>query len=190
MKKLLKTLLFLVMLLWGGGYVLFVINVLDKHPLRVTEKTDAIIVLTGGNHRIDTGLTLFASDLSPHLFITGVYKSVDKDELITRWKGEPETLPDCCITLGHHATTTHENAIETKGWLEGKDIKIVRLVTSTYHMDRALLELGHLVEGIVMIPHPVEDYHVKEVKFWQLTFEEYNKILFRIIMFTLEKYRS
>lgn len=144
------------------------------------------MVLTGGNYRIHTGLTLFASRLSDNLYITGVHQSVTDQDILKMWKGIT-ALPDCCIEIGHNATTTLENALETKEWLQGKDIKSIRLVTSTYHMKRALIEFNNALNGIEIIPHPVEesDYRLKDIKFWILTFDEYNKILFRIIILNL-----
>lgn len=179
LKKILRFFVLIVLILWIGGYGLFIVNVTSKHITQSTTKTDAIIVLTGGHNRIQSGLSLFSSGLSKNLFITGVHEAVKKED-ITK-------ISDCCITLGHKATTTLENAYETKEWIEAQNIKTIRLVTSAYHMDRALLEFKHAMPNIEILPHPVHDNHdvLQDINFWKITFSEYNKILFRVVILTL-----
>ncbi len=169
--------------LWICGYGAFIYSVTNVSPQKPTYKTDAIIVLTGGNFRIKTGLSLFAAGLSDHLFITGVHKSTTEADILSS-AAQGLKMPDCCITLGHLATTTLENAIETKDWLSGQNIKTIRLVTSSYHLARSYIEFTNALENVEIILHPVEetDYKMSDKKFWILTLDEYNKILFRSIV--------
>lgn len=183
-KKLFKIVVLLVLILWAGGYAVFIYNIPIKTLPNTSNKTDAIVVLTGGSNRIQTGLHLFSDKISPILFITGVHPSVKKEELTALWKGKT-MLPECCIILGHIATTTLENAIETKSWLNNNDsnIKSIRLVTSAYHMQRAILEFKNKIKDVNIIAHPVEDQlTLKDIKLWKLTFSEYNKILVRRVI--------
>ncbi|PCJ00204.1 MAG: hypothetical protein COB14_04415 [Alphaproteobacteria bacterium] len=179
LKKMLRFFVLIMLILWIGGYALFIANVISKPITQPATKTDAIIVLTGGHNRIQTGLSLFSDGLSKNLFITGVHEAVTKAD-ITK-------ISDCCIILGHKATTTLENAYETKEWIEAQNVKTIRLVTSAYHMDRALLEFRHAIPNIKIIPHPVHDNHdtLQDINFWKITFSEYNKILFRVVILTL-----
>lgn len=167
------------LILWIGGYALFVVNVTSKPITQLNTKTDAIIVLTGGHKRIKHGLSLFSAGLSKNLFITGVHEAVTKEDITQ--------ISDCCIILGHKATTTLENAYEAKEWIESQNIKTIRLVTSAYHMDRALLEFRDAIPNIDIIPHPVHDNHdtLQDINFWRITFSEYNKTLFRVVILTL-----
>ena len=178
-----NTLLALILLVWMAGYFLFLTNVLGQAPdhARAAEKTGAIIVLTGGNNRVQTGLDLFSDGLSQQLFITGVNASVKKEDITE--------IEECCITLGHEATTTLENAYETKQWLRENEIQSIRLVTSPYHMLRALREFNNVISGVEIIPHPVQEKgnKLKDINFWKITFSEYNKTLFRFIIMELEK---
>lgn len=172
----------LTLIIWIGGYGTFVSNIQSLKPTEPAKHTDAIVVLTGGNYRITTGLNLFAKKQAPELFITGVNKTVGKNHILSMYKKDTPPLPKCCITLGHNATTTLENAIEVKEWLSShKNIKSIRLVTSPYHMPRALLEFKHKLKNTKIIPHTVEipDKTPKKWSFWQLTFDEYNKTLYR-----------
>lgn len=184
--KILKKLIFIVLLIWLIGYGAFIVNVTSKTPDNY-EKAQAIIILTGGNNRIATGLKLFSQTKSDKLFITGVNVSVSDTDIDALWK-EDTPLP-CCIELGREATTTRENAIEAKKWIENNNIKSIILVTSDYHTDRALQEFRALLPNLDIYKHPVreEKYSLKHPQFWKLTFSEYNKIIFRKVILTLAK---
>lgn len=149
------------------------------NPQKPQQKTDAIVVLTGGKDRIETAMELFADGLSPELFITGVNPEVRREEVLARAKRK---LPDCCITLGYKATTTTENGTETKDWIKDKDLKTIRLVTSNFHMPRAFLELHHALPGIKITLHPImqPDITPQDQYFWIVSISEYNKTIFRI----------
>ena len=187
-KKIARTILLLTVILWIGGYSAFLSNMQAVTPQTPSIKTDAIIVLTGGNYRITTGLDLFSKGLAPKLLITGVHNSVTEKEIRAMWK-EDTKLPDCCITLGHEATTTYENAIEAQEWITKNNIKSARLVTSIYHIKRATLEFKNKLKDTEIIIHPVEkqDYYMKDFIFWKITFDEYNKTLYRSAMIYLKQ---
>lgn len=166
--------------LWGYGFARFLAEIESIPPADKTLKTDVIVVVTGGNFRVTTGLDLFAQGLAPTLFISGVHPSVGRGDIIKLWK-EEKPLPDCCILLGHAATTTMGNALETKEWAFTQGFKSIRLVTSAYHMPRALLEFHRAMPKIKIIPHPVEeqDYKKGDSRYWYITMSEYNKNLLR-----------
>ena len=174
-----------IVLLWAAGFGLFAASVVYFPASDTDVAADAIVVPTGGEKRIETGLELFAAGRAKELFITGVYPGVTHNTIINMWQSE-KPLPECCITLGHRATTTIQNAAETKEWLAGKNYKSIILVTSNYHMNRAWLELTHTLPGIKIIRYPFvqPDTTPDTKKFWLLTLEEYNKTLFRSFSLT------
>jgi uncharacterized SAM-binding protein YcdF (DUF218 family) len=177
----------LVFIVWVVGYAYFLMMTGLAIPTDREEKTDAIVVLTGGNFRTYTGLRLLTDGAAPELFITGVHKAVKEADIRALWK-EQTPLPECCVTLGQRAETTLENAAEAKQWIEQKKFKRIRLVTSTYHLQRALLEFQYAMPDIVIIPHPVEeeDYSPHELKFWTITLSEYSKYIVRsMILFIM-----
>jgi uncharacterized SAM-binding protein YcdF (DUF218 family) len=104
---------------WLFGLAGFAGGVLLIKPEKPTAHSDAIIVLTGGKDRIETGLDLFAEGLAPELFITGVHDDVTQAEITARYTGA-KPLPECCMVLGYEANSTTENAAETKEWVAGK----------------------------------------------------------------------
>ncbi|MCK5373683.1 MAG: YdcF family protein [Alphaproteobacteria bacterium] len=159
-------------------------------PANPVGKTDAIIVLTGGHLRIGKGLELYANEMAPQLFISGVHNLVTDEDIKAMWHGE-KPLPECCITLGRDAATTIGNAQEVNKWIETNNIKTIRLVTSAYHMPRAMLEFTSILdkEDVGIIINPItqsQDLHnTRLLKYLNLTFDEYNKVLFRLAFLTL-----
>lgn len=173
--------------LWICGYAGFSMYIIKMKPNTSKETVDALIVPTGGaTHRIKEALSLHASGISGKIFITGVHKDVTQKDIEDMHIG---SLPDCCITLGHKAETTIENATETAEWLKGKDIKSIRLVTTNYHMPRAYLEFQAQLKGIKIIKHPVKAGTPSEKTgwFWRLTLREYNKFIYRFTIIIFNK---
>lgn len=176
----LSVLFLLLAFLWAAGLGFYTVKIISAQPSMSTKKTDAIIVLTGGNFRIETGMQLWSDHLAQDLFITGVYKDVTRRGILAEWR-EKMDLPHCCLTLGYRATTTEGNALEAKEWVKNHHVRSVRLVTSKYHMPRALFEFRSLMPDLTLIPHPVEieDYEPGHPLFWKLTIMEYHKVLAR-----------
>lgn len=172
---------------WALGFILFAATILISRPTSLDQTTDAIVVLTGGSNRVEEGLGLFATGRAAHLFISGVHKDVSKQEIKNLWHGE-NTFPPCCMTLGYQATSTEQNAAETFEWMQKQNYNSIRLVTSNYHMPRALLELHHALPDIDLYPHPIiqPDMRAFSMAFWHLVFSEYHKSLYRraVLLFT------
>jgi len=183
-KKIFAYIIFLILLIWICGYGIFLLHIRTLEPEQPDQKTDAIIVLTGGNLRIGTGLELYTNGMAPELFISGVHNLVTDKEIKAMWHG-PKPLPKCCITLGRDATTTIGNALEADKWIKANHIESIRLVTSSYHMPRSILEFSSALDGsnIETITHPVSDKGTKQ--YLGITFDEYNKIIFRWSVLTL-----
>jgi len=176
----------LVLFFWLAGYIAFSVAALSAHPADGTETTDTIIVLTGGNHRIKTGLELFAEGRARHLFISGVHPHVSKQDITAMWDGDT-ALPPCCLSIGYDSTTTLQNAMEVRKWMRGNHYTSLRLVTSGYHMSRAAMEFRHALPGVTIIQNPVphKDYGALDKKFWVITFSEYNKVILRSLLLAL-----
>lgn len=169
-----------VAVLWGAGFYVFARDlpqaVDDTHT-----HTDAIVVLTGGRGRLETALDLLTEGLAAKLFVSGVYRGVDVAKLLELTQHAPKEL-SCCIGIGE-AENTIANASETRLWAVKNAVHSIRLVTSAYHMPRALLEFHYAMAGFTVIPHPVFNTHVKLKHWWRwpgtamLIASEYNKFL-------------
>ena len=178
------------LLLGGLGFVIVLLvvsllNFVDQIPAASTidnEKTDAIVVLTGGSNRLDEGLTLLADNKAKKLFVSGVYRGVDVKRLLSLSRRSQNNLL-CCIEVGHAAVSTEGNAAETKQWLEQEGYTSLRLVTASYHMPRSLQEFRHHMPGIRGIPHAVFPEQFKRNQWWRwpgtanLILTEYAKYL-------------
>ncbi|WP_420144121.1 YdcF family protein [Sphingobium sp.] len=167
--------LFAVTLLgWMLGFAWFAIFL--PQPLD-GRQTDAIVVLTGGAGRIDRGIALLEDGAAKRMLISGVDRSVRPVELAVQYKA-PERLFSCCITLGREAIDTRSNGLETARWLERRDYKTVRLITTDWHMRRAALELRQsMPDGRMTIVYDA----VPSRPSLTILAREYNKYLLRRI---------
>lgn len=166
---------------WIWGLILFV----DRIPDTVEDeasRTDAIIVLTGGTLRLEKGFELLSAKMADKLLVSGVGKSVQMEEVLEAAGVTPANLA-CCVTLGYMAEDTGSNAIESAVWIRMNRIASARLVTSSYHMPRSLLEFRATAPGVEIIPHPVFPSRVMVSEWWarpgtaSLVIAEYNKYL-------------
>lgn len=147
-------LVLLPMLCWSAGLFWFVSH-LDDPPLDPDIPVDAIVVLTGGSLRIDTGLQLLVAHSGRKLFVSGVHPGIAAADVLRLTRGAPSWVR-CCIVLGHDSYNTIGNAIETAAWLRAQDYHSIRLVTANYHMPRSLLEFGRVLPSdIRILPYPV-----------------------------------
>lgn len=166
--------------MWGAGLFRYA-DAIPTDVSRPDAKTDAIVVLTGGSGRLDEGLSLLEQGMAKRLFISGVYKGVDMENLLKAYRKNPSDL-NCCVDIGR-AEDTIANAVETRDWLRANGMTSVRLVTGSYHMPRAVLEFEYAVPQVELVEHPVFPAHVKQARWWAwpgttgLIVGEYNKFL-------------
>jgi uncharacterized SAM-binding protein YcdF (DUF218 family) len=168
-------------IVWGAGFVAFVqaITVIAEPT---NAKTQAIVVLTGGSLRLEAGLSLLSAEKGKKLFVSGVHRGVDVEELLRISRNTPKAL-DCCIVLGYTADNTRGNARETAAWMKSERYTSMRLVTANYHMPRSLLEFRTAMPYAAIVPHPVFPSHVKLEAWWKwpgtaaLLANEYSKYL-------------
>lgn len=171
-----------VLALWAGGLAFFAVDSLRLQADREA-KTDAVIVLTGGRQRLETGLDLLTDGSAGKLFISGVNQRVEREALLHVLGPAARERAACCIALGHEADNTLENAWESAGWMQEEGYRSLRLVTSWYHMQRSLLEFGRAMPRVVIVAHPVAVQSYEWQHWWSwhgvpwLLFSEYNKYL-------------
>jgi len=176
-----QSLLVAVFVAWLGTFAWFVIAGLSLRP-DPPGAADAIVVLTGGRLRIETGLELLAAGAGKKLFISGVNQRVDRDELL-RALGAHAERAECCIVVGHAADNTVGNARETARWMHEEGYRSLRLVTSWYHMERALLEFRRAMPEIAISATPVFALHLDLERWWSwhgapmVVIREYHKYL-------------
>lgn len=138
-------------LVWMGGFLWF-LNRIYKPPQDLQTPTDAIVVLTGGSGRFETGVRLLNNDLAQCLFVTGVHPHTSLSHLNVLKNLDRKQKK--CIDLGHKAFNTWGNAQETKLWMNQRGYGSLRLVTAYYHIPRSLLEFQQHMPNLIIIPHP------------------------------------
>ncbi|HMK68597.1 MAG TPA: YdcF family protein [Stellaceae bacterium] len=184
LRRLSAALVFLAVL-WLGGLVWFAESIPEAQG-DPDEITDAIVVLTGGSQRLQAGLRLLAAGKAKKLFISGVHPGVEVASLLRSVGQAPETVP-CCVVLGHSADNTLGNALETDAWMRQEHFHSIRLVTSNYHMRRALLEFSRAMPEARVVPNPVFPEAVKQERWWvsrgtlELILGEYDKYLWALV---------
>jgi uncharacterized SAM-binding protein YcdF (DUF218 family) len=124
-------------LIWVIGFVVFV-GLLPRPA--GDQRTDGIIVLTGGPNRIERGMALLREGKAKRMLVSGVNMMVARRDFLKIYH-PPLPLFDCCIDLGHEAVDTRSNAAESADWIEKYHYRSVRLVTTDWHMRRARFEL-------------------------------------------------
>jgi uncharacterized SAM-binding protein YcdF (DUF218 family) len=143
----------LVLTLFGVGFLWFVGSVADDE-VRLAGKADGIVALTGGASRLADAVDLLASGRGRRLLISGVSPTTNVGDL-KRQVPDHERWFDCCIDLDYSAVNTIGNAVETRRWALGHGFHSLVVVTSSYHMPRAMLELSHQLPGVTLIAYPV-----------------------------------
>jgi uncharacterized SAM-binding protein YcdF (DUF218 family) len=168
------------LLLWLGGFAWF-LRAAQETAIDSTA-TDAIVVLTGGAERVETGFRLLSEGLAPRLFISGVHPDARLADLARGAGADPARLAGR-VELGHAAASTRGNAVEIAAWARTRDITTIRLVTAGYHMPRARSELRRTMPELRVVPHSVTPPRLRdEGAFWRprnwgLLLSEYCKFL-------------
>jgi uncharacterized SAM-binding protein YcdF (DUF218 family) len=164
-----------------GGFIWFLAQ-LESDEARPKTPADGIVVLTGGSSRVSDAVELLANGYGKRLLISGVHWSNGAGEI-------SRSLPDnrawlaCCIDLDYSAINTRSNATETRRWAQERGFRSLIVVTSNYHMPRALNELSHTMPDILLIPFPVIGEKWRDEPWWssgaaaRLLVTEYAKFL-------------
>lgn len=177
-------------LFWLIGLIWFISIIPDKLEDKDTV-TNSIVVLTGGKNRLLTGFKLLEENKAEKLLISGVDEKAnmaDLKQIYNKYTSEEMKSYEDRITLGHYATNTYSNALETALWMKANKFKSLRLVTSNYHLPRSLIEFQSAMPDIKIIPHPVFTDNFELNKWWlfpmtvKLIMLEYNKYLFKKFM--------
>jgi uncharacterized SAM-binding protein YcdF (DUF218 family) len=134
-----------------AGFFAFA-NLVDQAAIAPSRSADGIVVLTGGGHRIDEGLELVDAGKGRRLLISGVNERTGHDDVLKLHPGS-KLLIGCCVDLGAQARNTIGNAIEARRWAKMHGFSSLTVVTSPYHMPRALMELRHAMPDLLIEPH-------------------------------------
>lgn len=165
------------------GFIAFV-TLLPKTPANLAH-ADGIVVLTGGETRLDRAVALFESGVGKRLLISGADQAITKEMLKHLLHGGPRF--ECCADLGYTAEDTRGNAQETADWARAHGFHRLILVTARYHMPRSLREFAAAMPHVRLLPYPVEQERLNLADWWLhprtilLLHREYAKYLVSLI---------
>jgi uncharacterized SAM-binding protein YcdF (DUF218 family) len=143
----------LVLLLLLGGFAIFVLTL--PGPAEAGVRTDGAAVLTGAPGRIGRGVEVLKAGGTRRLLVSGVDPSVTPAQFRDA-NAVPAPLFRCCTDLGFHADSTRSNAGEVADWARRHGFRSVRVITSNYHMPRALAEIAAtLPQGVRIVADAV-----------------------------------
>jgi uncharacterized SAM-binding protein YcdF (DUF218 family) len=173
--------LMLTLVLLAIGFLIFVRGI-ERDQREPENASDGIAVLTGGVARIDQAMKLLTQGKAKRLLITGVNR-VTSTEALKELASQGDQLFSCCVDIDHEARNTIDNATETSQWVAKNHYQSIIVVTSNYHMPRALAELGRVMPGVTLVPYSVVDNNVHLGRWWtypgttKLLLSEYIKYL-------------
>ena len=148
----------------GTGFFGF-ISQLRGTETKPSRNADGIVVLTGGASRVSDAVELLAGGYGRRLLISGVHPSSGASD-ISRSLPDNQSMLNCCVDLDRSAVNTRSNAAETRRWVHEKGFKSLIVVTSNYHMPRAIVELSHAMPDITLIPFAVVGDKWREEPWW------------------------
>jgi uncharacterized SAM-binding protein YcdF (DUF218 family) len=157
------------------------ISQLRNSEIRPERHADGIVVLTGGASRVSDAMELLAAGYGKRLLISGVHPTSTASD-ISRSVQESQSLFHCCVDLDRSAVSTRGNALETRRWAQERGFKSLIVVTSNYHMPRAIIELSHAMPDITLVPYVVVGERWRDEPWWG------NGATFRLVLSEYLKY--
>ena len=133
--------------------------------IKPARNADGIVVLTGGSSRVSDAMELLAGGYGKRLLISGVHPTNAASD-ISRSLPDNQSLLGCCVDLDRSAVNTRSNAAETRRWAHERGFKSLIVVTSNYHMPRAIVELSHAMPDIALIPFAVVGDKWRDEPWW------------------------
>ena len=169
------------------------LNNFKKNILSLTKynniESPNIVILTGGANRIKDGLKIIqdfknSKNINYKILVSGTGMGFTKSSLKKKLGPNFNSqLIQCCIDLDGVSKNTLTNASETFKWTSKNDIKEFILITSNYHMPRAILEFKNVMPNLKIYTyaitpkkHDIENW-LSSYQTFSLVFTEYCKFI-------------
>jgi uncharacterized SAM-binding protein YcdF (DUF218 family) len=139
-------------------------------PLKVSAaptQADAIVVFAGGvgesgkagggaQERIRRAVDLHRAGFAPVLILSSGYVYSFREAEVMRALAVDQGVPASAIILEEHATNTYQNVKFVDDILRDRRWRRILLVSSPYHMRRALMVWRRQAPDVTVVPMPVE----------------------------------
>ena len=179
--------IFFIFLLISASTVFFVeLNNFKENILSFSKKNNNqspnIVILTGGTNRIKDGLKIIKDFKIPKIIkykilVSGTGIGFTKLSLKKKLGPNFNTyLIQCCIELDNISKNTFTNASETFKWTRKNDIKEFILITSNYHMPRAILEFKSVMPNLKIYTHAITPKK-HNIKNWLSSYQTFSLVL-------------
>lgn len=157
-------------LIWTSGLFAFANRVEQSTPPPTPHVADGIVALTGvgAQERISAAVDLLAANYGKRVLVSGVNRDLTREDM-RNVTGAVKRLYDCCVDLGFSALDTVGNARETADWARAMRFSSLIVVTSDYHMPRAMLELRAVLQpqGVALQAYPVATSALNARRWWR-----------------------
>jgi len=159
--------LMLLLLIWSVGLLAFAGRVARSTPAADPPVADGVVALTGASDaRITAAMKLLETGKARRMLISGVNRQASRADIRGVAKAT-QRLYDCCVDLDREAADTIGNARETARWTRTHHFHSLIVVTSDFHMPRAMLELRTALPEVDFTPYPVSSAELNARHWWR-----------------------
>lgn len=154
----------------AGSFV--VPGFLLEGPREPLQTSDAIVVISGDEAlaRYRDGVRLYRAGWAPRLIFSGAaWDGALSNAEVMRGLAIADGIPESAILVDHAADDTYGNAVHTRDLMVAHGLKSAILVTSPYHLQRAMLTFRGVYDGtgIRVIGRSAPDGEWRKTSWWK-----------------------
>jgi uncharacterized SAM-binding protein YcdF (DUF218 family) len=161
----------LIVIATGAGAVFVAPGFLLEGPLEPLQHSDVIIVVSGDEAlaRYRDGIRLFQAGWAPRILFSGAaWDGTHSNADVMRAMAVADGVPQSAILVDPTADDTYGNAVNTRDLLVQHGLQSAVLVTSPYHLNRAVLTFRGVYDGtgIRVIGRSAPDGEWRKTNWW------------------------
>ena len=140
-------------------------------PIEPLQPSDAIVVISGDEAlaRYRDGVRLYRAGWAPRLIFSGATRDGSHSNAdVMRGLALEDGVPDSAILVDPHGDDTFGNAVHTRDLMLKHNLRSAILVTSPYHLQRAILTFRGVFQGtgIRVIGRSAPDGEWRKTSWW------------------------